>query len=72
MLRTDHLQRAGRPVSFSEALGAKEGEALELNTCASAVCGRCGAEPRLYTHTSPKGREVVIWIPVDHICRVGR
>lgn len=60
--------RSGRPVTFGEALGAREGEALELNTCKAAVCAHCGAEPRLYTHTSPRGREVAIWIPREHRC----
>lgn len=69
MLLPTDAARSGRPVTFGEVLGVKEGEALMLNTAEAAVCHRCGAEPRLHTHASPKGREVVIWIPVDHICK---
>lgn len=61
-------QRANRPVSFGEALGAKAGEALELNAAKDATCTRCGAEPRLYAHVSPGGRDVAVWIPVEHSC----
>jgi len=68
LLPTDPT-RSGLPVTFGEALGAKEGEALVLNTAEAAVCYRCNAEPRLYTHTSPKGRDVAIWIPAEHKCR---
>ena len=60
--------RIGRPVTFAGALGAREGENLELNRAASATCARCGQEPRLYHHVSPAGRDVTVWIPVHHHC----
>lgn len=61
-------ERLNRPVTFGEALGAKEGETLQLNTMQAATCGRCGEEPRLYHHVSPKGRDVTVWIPAEHRC----
>lgn len=62
-------QRVGRAVTFGELYGAREGEALQLNTAQGATCKRCGQEPRLYHHVSPKGRDVTLWIPVEHVCR---
>lgn len=62
-------ERLNRPATFGEALGIAEGDALVLNTAESAVCGRCGAEPRMHHHVSAKGRDVVVFIPVDHWCK---
>lgn len=61
-------RRIGQPVTFAAALGAREGETLELNRATSATCSRCGQEPRLYHHVSPKGRDITVWIPVEHYC----
>ena len=62
-------RRIGRPVTFAGALGAKGDEPLELNRPTSATCAKCGQEPRLYHHVSPKGRDITVWIPVEHYCR---
>ena len=62
-------KRLGRPVTFAEALGGKDDGPLEPNQMEQAVCARCGLEPRLYHHTSPGGREVIVWIPQEHKCR---
>lgn len=61
-------QRLNRAVTLGEALGAKNEQALEFNTAEAAVCGRCGKEPRLYHHVSPTGRDMIVWIPVEHTC----
>lgn len=61
-------RRLNRSVTLGEALGAKDDQPLELNTAEAATCGRCGKEPRLYHHLSPKGCDVVVWIPVTHTC----
>ena len=60
--------RIGQPVTFGQALGGQEGQPLELNSAQAATCPRCGLEPRLYHHVSPKGRDVTIWIPAEHHC----
>ncbi|AKH15974.1 hypothetical protein [Deinococcus soli (ex Cha et al. 2016)] len=62
-------RRIGQPVTFAAALGVREGETLELNRPTSATCPRCGQEPRLHHHVSPKGRDITVWIPVEHYCR---
>lgn len=68
MLATESDRRAGKPQTLGEALGYKADGPLELNTADRATCHACGHEPRLYTHYSPGGREIVIWIPQDHRC----
>lgn len=66
-------ERKGGPVTFGQALGAKDENAdLILNTFEQATCHTCGAEPRLYTHETEKGRTVVLWIAATHTCRVTR
>lgn len=60
--------RKGQPVTFAAAMGAAETGPMELNSAESATCPRCGQEPRLYNTTSTHGRDVMIWIPVDHRC----
>lgn len=68
MLPTNAKKRGGPPVTFAEALGAKDTGPLELNTVEAATCHACGAEPRLHVETSAKGREVMVWIPAEHRC----
>ena len=55
-------------VTFAQAIGAKANEPLELNTFEAATCHLCGLLPKLHTHTTPKGREIAMWIPAQHAC----
>ena len=66
-------KRRSGTVSFGEALGAKDENAdLILNTFEQATCQKCGAEPKLHTSQTPKGRTVVLWMALPHVCRVSR
>ena len=66
-------RRKGGPVSFGEALGAKDENAdLVLNSFEQATCQRCGAEPKLYTSQTAKGRTVVLWMALPHTCRMSQ
>lgn len=68
MLTPTNAARLGRPVTFGEVLGAKGNEPISLNAFKTATCVYCGAEPRLCVTTSPKGREVAVWIPQERCC----
>lgn len=66
MLATEP-ERTGA-TTLGHALGL-DGTTLNLNRMTTATCGRCGQPPRLYSHETPKGITVNIWIPRKHTCK---